>query len=162
MSTQASNYSARRIAARAVRGATMATKPVPIRAIETPITTTQALPAINADQVAEAQAARTSAILKNAGLLKLTAREKFDNLPAGAQGILRSCEQAGMGDFGVTPTEPRDAAVVRIVASVGAFSCLTPAERWSLLPEASRKILTAFQAAGGGSYVPTDTKEISQ
>jgi hypothetical protein len=113
-----------------------------------------ALPPINADQIA--QAARTSDILKNAGLLMPTAREEFDSLPAGAQSILRSCQLAGMGGFGVTPTEPRDAAVVRIVASVGAYSCLTPAERWSLLPEASRKILANFQAAGGGPFVPSD------
>jgi hypothetical protein len=84
----------------------------------------------------------------------MTAREKFDGLPAGAQSILHSCQLAGMGGYGVTPTEPRDAAVVRIVASVGAFSCLTPVERWSLLPEASRKILANFQAAGGGKFVP--------
>jgi hypothetical protein len=84
----------------------------------------------------------------------MTAREKFDGLPVGAQNILQSCHLAGMGAFGVTPTEPRDAAVVRIVASVGAYSCLTPAERWTALPEKSRQILESYEKAGGGKFVP--------
>jgi hypothetical protein len=43
--------------------------------------------------------AKVVTILKNAGLTNTTAREKFDSLPAGAQSILRSCEQAGLGRF---------------------------------------------------------------
>ena len=51
------------------------------------------------------------------------------------------------------------AKVADIISSYDA-SLLTAAQRWERLPQASRKILAAFQAAGGGQFVPSDTKEI--
>jgi hypothetical protein len=55
--------------------------------------------------------------------------------------------------------EMREAAAPTKVADIlYSFdpALLSAAQRWEGLPEASRKILASFQAAGGGAYVPNE------
>jgi hypothetical protein len=52
-----------------------------------------------ADMERIAQAVGTSAILRNAGLLKPTAREQWNALPEKSRAILASYEAAGGGKF---------------------------------------------------------------
>ena len=58
----------------------------------------------------------------------------------------------------------RIAALATTKRVIGHFapSLLSERDRWEMLPDASRRILTAFQSAGGGQYVPNDTKGNSQ
>jgi hypothetical protein len=93
-------------------------------------------------------------ILRNAGKLRQTARERFDALPEGSRRILQSAQYAGMGNFGAPPI-PRDPTVLRMLAAYRP-SQLTVRERWNLQLEGVKRMLTAYQHASGIRFVPRD------